>query len=226
MDQPYTIDIEDWGRRDIDAVIQFAQGLATALPMHFIGHSIGGQIFALAQSSVHLQSAVLVAASCPYWRRWRFPGNIKMLFVSRLLIPLVSALNKEFPSRRMGLGNASIPSTVARRWALWMSKPDYLFDDEFGVDISNYAALALPILSFDFTDDELAPAVNVRKLLQQFPNASIEQHSIDPTPLGLSAIGHSGFFNNKCRDSLWRQTLSWVGAQECVAAPSQDVGSL
>lgn len=222
VDKAYDIGIDDWGRRDIDAVIQFAQGLATSLPIHFIGHSIGGQLFALAQSSTQLQSAVLVAASCPYWRRWHFPQNLKMLFVSRLLIPLVSALNTEFPSRRLGLGNASTPSAVARRWAQWMSKPDYLFDSEFAIDTSNFSALTLPILSLDFTDDALAPAINVQKLLHQFPKADIDQRSVDPKDLDLAVIGHSGFFNKKCRDSLWQETLSWISAKEAAVAEHRE----
>lgn len=223
--KPYDVKLEDWGLQDIEAVIQFAMQIASQrvessdattsnnLPIHFIGHSVGGQLIGLAPSSSRLNSMVFVASSCPYWKRWGFPENIKMLLAPRVVFPIVSLGRDEFPTQRLGLGSIKIPTQIAKQWAKWMLKPDYLFDKKFGLAINHYQSLTQPLLSLGFKDDKLAPEINIKKLLGQFSAATITEKIIDPNGLNVSNIGHSGFFKPKFRSSLWEDTITWIEQQ-------------
>jgi predicted alpha/beta hydrolase len=211
---PFDVKLEDWGVQDIEAIIQFAKNLGTTesenLPIHFVGHSVGGQLLGLASSSSALNSMVFVASSCPYWKRWGFPEHIKMLLAPRVIFLIASLVRDEFPTRSLGLGSIKIPSKVAKQWASWMIKPDYLFDKRFGLPINHYQSLNQPLLSLGFKDDKLAPAINIKKLLSQFSVATVTEKIIDPNDLDISNIGHSGFFKAKFRSSLWEDTMTWI----------------
>lgn len=213
-EQPYDVLLEDWGKQDVETVIRFAkqrrQNCSDNHPIHLVGHSLGGQLIGLAQSSCDLDRIVHVAVSAPYWRRWPFPLSAQMLGVSRILIPFHSAFRNQFPSRRLGLGGMDVPAAVARQWARWMRYPDYLFDSRFGLDLSGYQVLEQPLLSMDFSDDDMAPESNVVYLLTKFPNARVTRRHVDVSTLEPSSVGHAGFFKARFEDSLWRETLEWL----------------
>jgi len=210
----YDISLEDWGIQDIEAVIRFAKQRCRSFPenhpIHLIGHSIGGQLVGLAQSSRYLDRIVHVAVSAPYWLRWSFPMNAKMLAVSRVLIPFFSAFRDQFPSRRLGLGGMDVPVSVVKQWARWMRSPDYMFDPRFGLDLSGYQALEQPLFSLSFSDDDMAPDKNVAHLLTNFPNARINHRHVDVSTLESGGVRHAGFFKPRFEESLWRETLEWL----------------
>lgn len=197
--------LRDWGQQDINAAISYALNLA--LPVCFIGHSIGGQLLGLAPLSPKLKKIVLVAASAPYWRRWPFPGNIKMLFTGRVVFPLVAGFSQEFPSRRFGLGNLNIPSPIFKEWCHCMACEEYLFADSLDFDTSAYNAIAGEVLSLGFSDDSLAPESNLAYLLRFFPNANTELRMLTPADYQQAAIGHTGVFRDKFRDTVWTQLV-------------------
>lgn len=202
------INLEDWGRQDIEAAIVFAE--EKALPVYFVGHSIGGQLVGLAPSAKKLKKLVFVASSAPYWRRWSFPGNIKILLSSKLLFPVVAALTRQFPTQAVGLGNIAIPSGFIQQWAAWMRKPDYLLDASFALDEQGYAELSQPILSLGFTDDDLAPEANIQHLAGFFTSADVAVKMFDPQQAQVNSLGHTGFFRDNVKNSLWPELLNWL----------------
>lgn len=212
-DKKVEVKLEDWGHQDIEAIIQFAlerQSNNTSLAsIHYVGHSIGGQLLGLAESSSKLDNMIFVASSAPYWQRWSFPKNLKMWIVGQLLIPGLSIGKKDFPAKKVGLGSINFPSSAARQWAQWMGRPAYLFCEKFDLDIQHYAALTQPLLSYGFTDDELAPEINVTSLLNYFPNANSEVRMVAPKMIGQKSIGHSGYFRDKVKETLWQDALKW-----------------
>lgn len=207
-----TFELSDWGAKDIEAVIEHAKEYKQ--PISFIGHSIGGQILGLAKSSSKLSKIIFVASSSPYWRRWKFPENLKILMTSRVVFPVVTAIKKEFPSKVFGLGNKNISSGYINQWAKWMSKPDYLFEKEFNLNTQGYKLIKVEILSLGFEDDKLAPEVNIKHLLSHYPNASSELNMIAPNDAYTSAIGHTGFFRDKFKLNLWINALAWLDKKQ------------
>jgi len=222
-DKPHNVRLEDWGKLDTETVIQFAETYlehntsptderpaSKNLPLHFIGHSIGGQLIGLTPASKRLSSLVLIASSSPFWKRWAFPRNLGILVTARLLIPAFSAFRNEFPAQSLGLGSLKFPTSTAKQWAKWMGQPDYLFNTKFSLDTSTYAALDQPLLAYGFKDDKIAPEVNINHLLEHFPNTQITRRFIDPEALDAGPIGHSGFFKDAFKETLWQDTIDWL----------------
>lgn len=207
------IRLEDWGHQDIQAIISFAierqQKNPVLAAIHYVGHSIGGQLVGLASNAEQLDSLTLVAASAPYWQRWSFPKNLKMWLVGQILIPGISAISKDFPAQKVGLGSITFPSSAAKQWAQWMGRPAYLFCENFNLDTRHYSSLKQPLRSYGFTDDDLAPEINVRSLLNFFPKAKSELRMTDHKALGLESLGHSGFFREFAKETLWNESVEW-----------------
>ena len=216
---PFSIRLQDWGLRDMEAVMRFAENWCKQhgqeLPVHYVGHSIGGQLIGLSPTAARqLNSLTFVAASMPYWRRWSFPDNLKMWLVARLALPVVSSLTEQFPSSLVGLGSMKIPSTAVKSWANWMTRPDYFFNSKFDIDTGLFPTFTQPLLSWGFVDDPLAPEANIRCLLDRFSNAGVTHRQVNPKSLGQGIIGHAGFFKTRFQDSLWRDTLNWIQESE------------
>lgn len=208
---PENTAIEHWGLQDIEAMIQ--QALTMNVPVHFIGHSIGGQLLGLAPSAAKLSSVILVAASAPYWKRWQGTERFKLLFLSYVLIPVLSALKDPFPIAALGLGNIRMPSLFIKRWAEWMREPDYLLAPAFKLDRSAYENIECRLWALGFSDDELAPEVNVQFLVDFFSKAKASVDMLNPKEEGLSHIGHNGLFHKRAEETLWPKVLNYL-AQE------------
>lgn len=209
--------LSEWATQDIEAAL--CNTLETDQPVHFIGHSVGGQILGLAPSSKKLTSAIFIAASAPYWKRWpRLADGLKIRVNAGFILPLVSKLYARFPSQKFGLGNQDLPSSAVRQWASWMRKPNYLFDDIFGLDCSAYKEIDIPILSLAFSDDLLAPLENINHLLGFFETADCTVKQIKPKDIGAKHIGHTGFFKEKFKDSLWQDTLGFISTNKVHTA--------
>ncbi len=88
-----------------------------------------------------------------------------MLGTSKIIFPLISSIRKKFPIKKLGLGNQDIPSSFVKTWGQWMSKPDYLFDKSFSLNMCKYEPIDKAIHFVGFTDDKLAPESNVKKLM-------------------------------------------------------------
>ena len=205
---PVDFKLADWGSLDLEAVL--AEALTHQLPVHVIGHSIGGQLLGLAPSSKQLTSTIFVASSSPYWKRWpRLADGLKVRVNVGMILPLVSRFYKAFPAQKFGLGNQDLPPKAVQDWAKWMSKPDYLFDPSFGLDVSNYNELSFPILSLGFKDDALAPMVNIHHLMLQFQQADCTTKCITPKSVDAKHIGHTGFFKPRFESSLWPQVIDF-----------------
>lgn len=205
---PDDFGLDDWGSKDLEAVI--SKALTEKLPVHMIGHSIGGQLLGLAPSSTKLASALFVAASAPYWKRWpRLADGLKVRINVGVILPFVSRFYKAFPAQKFGLGNQDLPPKAVQDWAKWMSKPNYLFDPSFELDCSAYKEIDFPILSLGFKDDALAPMSNINHLLLAFKQAQCTTKSIAPKTVDAKHIGHTGFFKPRFEPTLWQEATNF-----------------
>lgn len=204
------LSLADWGSQDIDAVIRHAATLPGAQNMFLAGHSVGGQLFCLARHAVSLKGAILVGASFPWWRRWPFPRNLAMFFFFHILVPVLGAGRKTFPSRRLGLSKQNMPAGLITTWAKWARDPDYVTAERFGLDTRLFDTLAIPILTLGFDDDTYAPRKSIQRLQSALKRADIQDRYIRAKDLHPNGIGHFGFFRDSGRENLWPDTLDWL----------------
>jgi predicted alpha/beta hydrolase len=73
----------------------------------------------------------------------------------------------------------------------------------------HFGAFRGPVLSYHCADDRLAPAAAVDALLRMYAGARVTQRQLDPKTLGLSSLGHFGFFRAE-NASLWSEAADWI----------------
>ncbi len=205
--------LAEWGSQDIEAAIQFALTLPGTQKCYLMGHSIGGQLIGLAPSAQGLSGIVLVGASFPYWRRYQGLKKFVMGFMFCLMMPLVCAFKKQFPSKLFGLGPTELPSSLMSDWSQWISKDDYLLDPEFGLDPSGYHSLGQPMLAYAFDDDHYVPAASFEKILAAFSSAEIDKRALITKNEAYGPVGHFDYFRKAGSAGLWQDTLTWLNAQ-------------
>lgn len=205
--------LAQWGEQDIEAALDAAAGKFPGLPVHFVGHSCGGQLLGLAPASEKLASIVLVAAAMPQARYWPFPGNLGLWLLWRLVIPLVAAGREFFPARALKLGSGDLPANVVRQWAKWALSDGYLFSSTACKDTSRYAALRSRLLCVYATDDGYAPPEAVQAMRERYQGCEQEEWVLNPKRTIQRNIGHFGYFKQSMRHGLWSDLVMWLNPQ-------------
>lgn len=75
-----------------------------------------------------------------------------------------------------------------------------------------YRKVTLPLLSISLTDDEYMSESNVKVLHGFYENARREMRRIAPAQLGVSRIGHFGFFRAEVAEPIWQSMFDWLVA--------------
>lgn len=205
----YQLALQDWGVRDINAMIEFAGTLPGSDNIFLTGHSVGGQVFCLAEKSETLSGVILVAASFPFWKRWDLPRKYLMYLFFHILIPVLGT-GKQFPAKRLGLSNENLPASLVKDWGRWARHPDYLTAEPFGLNTDRFKTLAIPMLSLGFSDDTYVPKKAIHRFHQAFEKADINDVFIDVKKGSHGHIGHFGFFRKGRTPDLWEKAVSWM----------------
>ncbi len=200
--------LSDWATQDLQAALR-AQQARSPQALALLGHSLGGQLTGLVPAAEQLDKLVLVGASSPWAPLYPLRPRLRMQLLWRVLIPWFGRGRAMFPARKVGLSSIDIPTNAVRDWSRWGLSPDYLFDPRHGLDVSRYARLCMPLLSYSFADDDFAVRPAVERLLRHYSAAAIERRHIGKPLHG--SIGHFGYFRPAMRDSLWAQTADWLG---------------
>jgi predicted alpha/beta hydrolase len=199
------VDLADWGRQDLEALLQRARSVN---PRHFLlGHSIGCQIPGLAPSSAQLSGAVFVAGTAPHLRYYPWSQRPALALLWYGLVPGFTRGRDTVAQSRLGLGKGpALPVGAAGGWARWARSRDYLFSPQHGLDLSGYGQIRAPVLAWNFPDDHYAPRAAVEALLRHYPRARIERRGDEFT----RGVGHFGYFREAHRNTLWRRTADWL----------------
>ena len=205
----FSATMHEWAQRDIKGVIDWISKELKPTKIFFVGHSAGGQLFGLASNNNLIDGMITVAAPSGYWGHWPFFQRYLFAFLWFVLMPLLTHTLGYFPSKKLRFGE-NLPKGVALEWALWCRNPDYLFGYGEVLDLSHYESYRAPILAYSFDDDSYAPKRAVDALLEGYTNAKVKRKHIVPEDIGVSSIGHFGFFREQFRDSLWRETSEWL----------------
>ncbi|MBL8919985.1 MAG: alpha/beta fold hydrolase [Myxococcaceae bacterium] len=198
--------LRDWGEKDLEAVLRFAQAERGVRPLHVVGHSVGGQLLGLAPSSAAIERAVTVASQSGYWGHWRGLSAAHKAAIWYGLIPTVGAALGYVPGA-LGLGE-DLPGGVALEWARWCRHPNYFLGH--GVSAEGYERVTAPLRAISLADDDYAPAQAVDWLHALYKNAPVERHHVTPHELGGAPVGHFGFFRSTFQDSLWRTASGFL----------------
>jgi len=212
----FEADVVTWAERDAASALDYlAESLDEhgegARPVHWIGHSLGGQIVGLLPDRSRLGRVVTVGCGSGYWRE-NSPQLKRIAWALWYFIaPVTMAVAGYFPGRRLRkVGD--LPLGVMAQWRRWCLSPDYLMGEGGAAWQRRYEAVGNPILSLSFTDDEFMSARNVESLHGFYTTAPREMRRISPQDIGARAIGHFGFFRARFQQTLWPQVVPFLQA--------------
>jgi predicted alpha/beta hydrolase len=204
----YKATIFDWVR-DCEAVIDFAHQHHPNLALHWLGHSLGGQLLGLIRNRDRIHRVMTVATGNGYWRENSWPTKRVVWWMWFVAVPLATRITGYFPGKRLRkVGN--LPLGVIRQWRRWCLNPEYVVGVEGGEVREQYSSVRLPMMSVSFTDDEMMSERSIRSLHCLYSNAPVEFRRIAPRDVGVSRIGHFGFFRPQFETTLWPLVREWL----------------
>jgi predicted alpha/beta hydrolase len=205
----YPINLFDWARQDCAAMIDLVKARFADLPLHWIGHSLGGQLIGLIPNRDRIDRVITVATGTGYWLQntWRTKSVVWWLWF--FMVPLALRVAGYFPGKRLRkVGN--LPFGVMQQWRRWCLNRDYVVGAEGDQVRAAYASVRTPMLSLSFTDDELMSAQGIKSLHGLYVNAPVEYRRIAPREIGARHIGHFGFFRPQFERTLWPLVPQWL----------------
>ena len=191
----------DWGRNDLESVLQYAERNYPQSKKVVLGHSIGGQLIGLAESSQKLDQIILVAAQSGYWRCWKGIGRLKMWFNWYILFPILINTFGYLNSKRLS-GMENLPKHVANQWRNWGKHEDYILSDK-SIAQMYYDEIRVDITAFSIEDDDFAPKKAVDWMTSQYRNSNVKSTHFNPSNFGVKKIGHFGVFKDKFKTTIW-----------------------
>jgi len=112
----FETDVLTWARQDCAAALAFTRRLAAGRPLIWIGHSLGGQIFAMTPGNEAVAAAVTVASGVGYWRDNAYPLRRYSWWLWHLIAPVATAICGYFPGRALRIVG-DLPQGVIRQWS-------------------------------------------------------------------------------------------------------------
>ncbi len=208
----YRADLFDWARRDAAAALASAAERQPGVPVHWFGHSLGGQIFGLIPGHEQVASMITVGTGSGYWR-WHPPRlRIPALLLWYLLAPVAIALAGYFPGQRFGvIGN--IPAGAMWGWRRWCLHPLYLGGEGEPLR-AELAAVTQPVAALLFRDDEMMTEESLHRLFALYSSARVSFRVLAPSSFELATVGHFGFFRSRNGESLWPLVIDWIDRGE------------
>jgi len=201
--------MKDWAKQDAQAVSDWLAARYVGRPLSAIGHSFGGQAFALMTGNTRFARVALVASQSGYWRLFDGLHRAKTFVLWHVLARLITPMLGYFPASKLGLG-ADLPAGVMQQWAAWGRHPEYLMG-EFGHGETNrFMDIQSPILMLSANDDPIAPARGVAALRAYLPAGKLHHSTIDARKLPARVLGHFGFFREQNQATLWAPMLAFL----------------
>ena len=125
------------------------------------------------------------------------------------------------PMQRLGQGE-DLPTGVAREWAAWGRRRNYLFD-ALGPEVrEGYAGLRFPVRALHIADDLYAPRSGVEALVA-FYGGRREVHTVSPAEAGSPRIGHFGWVRPRFQEAIWAPIRDWF-LERLLPSPLRHVG--
>ncbi|TDP63511.1 alpha/beta fold hydrolase [Roseateles toxinivorans] len=204
-------DIHTWAELDAAAALdELSRRLGNdAKPIHWLGHSLGGQILGMLPNRGRVSRAITVGCGSGYWRENAVSLRRYVWWLWYVIVPLALPLCGYFPGRKLRkVGD--LPRGVMAQWRRWCLDRDYMMGEGGAGLRAQYAAMKLPMLSLSFTDDEFMSRRNTESLHSFYAGAQPEIRRIAPKDIGERRIGHFGFFRKHFQATLWPQVARFL----------------
>lgn len=198
-------DIITWAEQDTQAVLAALAARAPELPITWIGHSLGGQIVPFVRDRRAVAKIITVATGSGYWRENAPALKRKVWLLWWGAVPLTTPLFGYFPGKKLGMVG-DLPKGVIQQWRRWCLDPEYAVGDGEATR-ALFADVTTPITAFSFTDDDMMSAANTTSIHGFYTSAPRVMRRLDPGEVGVTKIGHFGFFRNEMRAPLWEDRV-------------------
>ncbi|MEO8718853.1 MAG: alpha/beta fold hydrolase [Burkholderiales bacterium] len=202
--------MRDWAEKDIGGGLDYLARATHGARIIGIGHSFGGQAFGIVPGNERYVAVMTVGSQSGYWKHWSGKGRAGMWFLTHVVLPGMSRLYGYVPARVFGQGE-DLPAGVATEWSSWCRHPGYIVG-ALGAQEA-YARFAAPIRAYAVADDSYAPLKAVEAFLDFYPNSVRNLERVDPAQVGDGPIGHFGFFRERFKDTLWKDSADWMEAR-------------
>lgn len=203
----------DWGA-DSKQVHRWVLEDAGGLPLTWLGHSLGGQLLPFIESDA-LAHAIIITSGTGYWGHSR--GHYRLLapLLWYALGPTLTKLYGYFPGRKYNI-LGDLPASVMQQWTSWCKHPDYLFGPAPETR-ELFETFSVPLTSLSFTDDGVMSGAGTDHLLSFYTGTSVSNLRLTPESVGVSRVGHMGFFQERSRP-VWEGTLLPLLAERQAAS--------
>ncbi|MGY6553522.1 MAG: alpha/beta hydrolase family protein [Wenzhouxiangella sp.] len=201
----------DWARVDLAATIDSIPD--DGLPLYLVGHSYGGHALGLLPNQQRITRSVLFGTGAG-WAGWMPPmERLRVWAMWYLIGPLLTRWKGYLPWSRLGMGE-DLPLDVYRQWRDWCRHPNYFFDvADMADEIAGFRQVCSPIAAVNAADDRWAPPVSRNAFMRGYSASDWQAIDLAPQSLGLSSIGHMGYFRANAQP-LWERTLDWIDGLE------------
>jgi predicted alpha/beta hydrolase len=200
----FRADLMTWATQDLDAMLLEADDMAAALPVFYLGHSLGGQLLGVLPNNGRVRAAITVTAGSGWYRfNDRMPWQVRIFWF--LAIPLLTPLFGRFPGKPLRMVG-DLPAGVAWQWRRWCLHPDYIHSQ--GPEVAAaFERVRAPITSYSFEDDPIITRPAIDDLHRRYTQAIVERRHVAPGELDRASISHFGFFAEASRETLWAEAL-------------------
>ena len=200
----------EWGEQDFDAALHFMDARRPDLPLHVVGHSIGGYLPGLSPRAGRINRMLTMGAQYAYWRDYASRRRLRLFLKWHVTMPILTAAFGYFPGKRLGwLEN--LPAGVANEWSFRGSRMEDTHPPAERAEVlRRFKSVTSPILAVTMADDELGTEAAVGRTLGYYGSSERTQVLLSPKDYGFAAIGHFGLFHGRHRDGFWRDTIEWL----------------
>lgn len=199
-----------WGERDFEAVLHLTRRFDPAAPLMVVGHSIGGVLPGLAESSPAIARMLTVGAQYAYWRDYAAERRLRLFLKWHVAMPALTALCGYFPGGRLGWLE-DLPAGVAIEWSFRRARMELNHPEAERADVlRRFAAVTAPILAIGLSDDELGTPKAISRALDYYTGSETIQLLLSPDDFDRREIGHFGLFHSRHAPDFWLDTLLWL----------------
>lgn len=206
--------ITDWGTLDMAGVLNWSNENFPDQKKYIVAHSMGGQVLGLMNNHESVDGIVTIASSYGNWKNYtgmnKYLSGI-MWFTYMAFAPQIFGY---LPLKRIDKGE-DLPKGVSNElwsWCIGNKAHSEIMEKK---NITHYYnEIEKPFKAYFIEDDNIATNKVIPHYKTDFNNTELDIEIIKPNELGVSKIGHYGFFKDKFKETLWANLAVFLDGLE------------